>query len=104
MKWVTWVLVVALTGLQYELWFGHSSYFNMWQLKKQLLAQSQKNEQLIHRNQALTAEVKDLAEGKEAITEIARVSLGYIQDGEIFYRFVAPSSESVPDKPRSPTS
>lgn len=88
MKWVTWVLLLALIGLQYELWLGHSSFFNMWNLRKQLLAQSHANESLIQRNRALTAEVKDLAEGTDAIGEIARVSMGYIQKDEVFYRFV----------------
>ena len=34
------------------------------------------------------ATMKDLAEGKDAIAEIARVDLGYIQEGEIYYRMI----------------
>lgn len=104
MRWVTWVLIMALIGLQYELWFGHGNYFNMRQLKSQLLTQSQKNEMLIHRNNSLTAEVKDLAEGNDAIAEMARVNLGYIQTGEIFYRFVPPSALPAPMPPKPPAS
>ena len=34
------------------------------------------------------AEVEDLAHGQEAIAEIARVELGYVQDGEVYYRII----------------
>jgi cell division protein ftsB homolog len=40
------------------------------------------------RNNALSAEVADLTDGSEAITEIARVDLGYIEQGETYYRLV----------------
>ena len=50
--------------------------------------QETENNMLILRNNALSAEVKDLAEGKDAIAEIARVDLGYIQEGEIYYRMI----------------
>ena len=40
------------------------------------------------RNHALAAEVADLASGEAAIAEIARVDLGYVQSGEIYYRFI----------------
>ncbi|WP_373701076.1 septum formation initiator family protein, partial [Neisseria dentiae] len=40
------------------------------------------------RNNALQAEVDDLAKGQDAIAEIARVDLGYIQNGETYYRLV----------------
>ncbi|KZC79327.1 cell division protein FtsB [Neisseria flavescens] len=40
------------------------------------------------RNNFLNAEVEDLAHGQEAIAEIARVELGYVQDGEVYYRII----------------
>lgn len=88
MKWVTWVLLFALAGLQYDLWMGHGSWKDMWKLENDVLEQNSSNEALIQRNRALTAEIKDLAEGKDAINEMARNKLGYIQEGEVFYRFV----------------
>lgn len=88
MKWVTWVLLFALAGLQYDLWMGHGSWKDMWKLENDVLEQNSSNEALIQRNRALTAEIKDLAEGKDAINEMARDKLGYIQEGEVFYRFV----------------
>ncbi|PIT39828.1 cell division protein FtsB [Snodgrassella alvi] len=88
MKWVTWVLLLALGSLQYDLWMGHGGWQDMWKLEKSVVAQNSSNEALIQRNRALTAEVKDLADGKDAINEMARDKLGYIQGGEVFYRFV----------------
>ncbi|PIT14400.1 hypothetical protein BGI32_07525 [Snodgrassella alvi] len=88
MKWVTWVLLFALAGLQYNLWMGHGSWHDMLKLERGVIAQNASNEALIQRNRALTAEVKDLANGKDAINEMARDKLGYIQNGEVFYRFV----------------
>ena len=47
-----------------------------------------KNQTLTLRNNFLNAEVEDLAHGQEAIAEIARVELGYVQDGEVYYRII----------------
>ena len=60
----------------------------MWRLENKVGVQETENNMLILRNNALSAEVKDLAEGKDAIAEIARVDLGYIQEGEIYYRMI----------------
>ncbi|MCP2039546.1 cell division protein FtsB [Neisseria sp. HSC-16F19] len=88
MRWVTYVLILALAGLQYSLWMGKGGWGDMQQLAKQAEQQQQANMQLNACNRALEAEVQDLAEGSDAIAEIARVDLGYVQDGETFYRFV----------------
>ena len=60
----------------------------MWHLQDQVAVQEEKNQALALRNSALAAEVMDLAEGQDAIAEIARVDLGYIQSGETYYRLV----------------
>ncbi|WP_312267315.1 cell division protein FtsB [Neisseria sp.] len=88
MKWVTVFLTCCILGSQYHLWFAKGGWHDMWRLENEVTAQETENNMLILRNNALSAEVKDLAEGKDAIAEIARVDLGYIQDGEIYYRMV----------------
>ncbi|ATD65102.1 cell division protein FtsB [Neisseria weixii] len=88
MKWVTIVLSIALVWFQYSLWFGKGSWGHSDELKEQLAVQEEKNQTLILRNNFLAAEVDDLANGQEAISEIARVELGYVQDGETYYRFI----------------
>lgn len=88
MKWVSCVLLAALLWFQHSLWLGKGGWRDMWQLESGLQTQLQHNQQLAHRNRALAAEVQDLSRGEDAIAEIARVELGYIQEGEIYYRFV----------------
>ncbi|STZ76058.1 cell division protein FtsB [Bergeriella denitrificans] len=88
MKWVTIVLSVALLCFQYSLWFGKGSVGHMEELQEQLVLQTEKNQTLTLRNKFLAAEVDDLANGQEAIAEIARVELGYVQEGETYYRFI----------------
>ena len=88
MKWVTVVLSIVLAYCQYSLWFGKGSIGHTEELQEQLSVQEEKNQTLTLRNQFLAAEVDDLANGQEAISEIARVELGYVQDGETYYRFI----------------
>ncbi|QEY24737.1 cell division protein FtsB [Neisseria animalis] len=88
MKWVTVVLSIAIVYFQYSLWFGKGSVGHTKELQEQLILQTEKNQTLVLRNNFLAAEVNDLANGQEAISEIARVELGYVQEGETYYRFV----------------
>ena len=88
MKWVTLVLIAAIAWFQYSLWLSKGGWRDMWRLENQVKQQEEKNQSLALRNTALAAEVLDLAEGQDAIAEIARVELGYIQSGETFYRLV----------------
>ncbi|WP_353570756.1 septum formation initiator family protein [Candidatus Albibeggiatoa sp. nov. BB20] len=81
-------LVLSLAHLQYQLWLGQSSYQN-WQTMQQQLAQQQAiNKQLQQRNRALIVEVKDLKHGLTVIEEYARMELGLIKQGEVFYQIV----------------
>ena len=88
MKWVTWVLVLALGWFQYSLWLSKGGWRDMWRLQDKVAVQEEKNQALTLRNNALSAEVEDLNNGQDAIAEIARVDLGYIQNGETYYRIV----------------
>ncbi|ENZ7051883.1 cell division protein FtsB [Neisseria gonorrhoeae] len=88
MKWVTVVLSFALVCCQYSLWFGKGSIGRNSSLREQIAVQEEKNQTLALRNHSLAAEVYDLENGQEAFSEIARVELGYIQDGETFYRLI----------------
>lgn len=88
MKWVTLVLLAALLWLQQGLWLSKGGWRDMWRLKAEVEAQSLANDALVVRNQALAAEVEDLRNGQDAIAEIARIDLGYVQSGETFYRIL----------------
>lgn len=88
MKWVTLVLVSAIALFQYQLWIGKGSYHDVVVTDGKIAAQQATNANLQLRNNALSAEVADLTDGNEAITEIARVDLGYIEQGETYYRLI----------------
>ena len=88
MKWVTLVLLAALGHFQYKLWAGKGSYEDLAQIDRRVQAQLAANRVLELRNNALAAEVADLQNGRDAIEEIARTDVGYIAEGEIYYRFV----------------
>ena len=88
MKWVTVVLFATLLWFQQSLWLSKGGWRDMWRLQDNVAVQEEKNQALTLRNNALSAEVEDLNNGQDAIAEIARVDLGYIQNGETYYRIV----------------
>lgn len=88
MKWVVAILLMLLLTLQYRLWFGDGSIQEVWRLTEESRAARAELLRLRGRNQALSAEVRDLKSGLEAIEERARADLGMIGEGETFYRFV----------------
>jgi cell division protein FtsB len=78
------VLLVLLALIQYPLWWGKGGWFQVWDLQRQVAAQSELNEGLRARNAALDAEVCDLRTGTAAIEERARSDLGMMREGEVF--------------------
>ncbi|MGF6148521.1 Cell division protein FtsB [Kingella potus] len=91
MKWTTLVLLAALGHFQYKLWVGKGSYEDVAQMEQRVRTRVASNQILQLRNNALAAEVADLQSGSDAIEEIARTDLGYIAQGEIYYRLVKPA-------------
>lgn len=78
--------ILLLAHLQYQIWQGS---YQDWQTMQQRLAEQQAiNAQLQQRNQALIAEVQDLKQGVDSIEEYARMELGLIKQGEVFYQIV----------------
>ena len=86
MKRITWALLAALAVLQYQIWInggGLRSRYTESQNKAAGIAR--RNAELRRENAMLRAQVDDLKNGYEAVTELARFQLGYIRDGEIYY-------------------
>ena len=96
MKWVTLILAVALVWLQQDLWLSKGGWQDMWRLEGEVAQKHQDNQALMLRNQSLSAEVEDLRNGQDAIAEIARTDLGYVQQGETFYRILPATAASAP--------
>jgi len=90
------LLILALAGLQYRLWFGDGSLSEVVRLGKQLENQKQKLNELDSRNRRLEAQVLDLQNGLDAYEEKARNDLGMIKRGETFYQLVTPPAPARP--------
>ncbi|HET7369393.1 MAG TPA: cell division protein FtsB [Gammaproteobacteria bacterium] len=84
------ILAALLLVMQYRLWIAEDSLPDAWTLQKQVAAQQAENEQLDARNQNLSAEVRDLKRGHEAIEARARKELGMVKSGETFYQIIRP--------------
>ena len=86
--WPYVLLIVLMAVLLSKLWFGQGNWRQVEDLRAQVAAQKKENDELLRRNKALAAEVKDLKSGVEAVEERARNEMGMIKPGETFYRVV----------------
>ena len=88
MKALLVLLVTLLALVQYRLWVGDESLAEVWRLRQAIEHQSAENVLLKSRNQRLEAEVHNLKNGLEAVEERARMELGMIRKGEIYFQIV----------------
>jgi cell division protein FtsB len=86
MRILAGVLAALIVAIQYPLWLGKGGWMRVWDVDRQLAAQSAKNERLELRNGALAADVKDLKQGTDAIEERARYELGMVKGDELFFQ------------------
>ncbi len=88
MRLLTFVLVILLALVQFQLWVGEDGLAGMWRLEKASKRQARENVELTQRNQRLAADVQDLKTGLAAVEERARRELGMIGEGETYYQIV----------------
>jgi cell division protein FtsB len=93
MRLLALALASLLLLIQYPLWLGKGSWLRVWDLDRQLKAQTDDNAKLRVRNDALDAEVRDLKKGLDAVEERARYELGMIKPDEIFFQVVPPQTK-----------
>ena len=86
MKLLACALGALILAIQYPLWLGKGGWLRVWEVERQLEAQQRRNAGLETRNGALTAEVKDLKQGHDAIEERARFELGMVKNDEVFFQ------------------
>ena len=86
MRILAGVFVALIVVIQYPLWLGKGGWMRVWDVDRQVEAQGAKNERLEIRNSALSAEVKDLKQGSDAIEERARYELGMVKNDEVFFQ------------------
>lgn len=95
LRWIAILLIVLLIILQLKLWVGDGGMREVDWLRNQVHAQKVENSKFEQRNKALSAEVEDLKQGKQAIESRARAELGLIKPGEVFYQVVGPAPAST---------
>lgn len=88
LRWIALILLLLLVGLQFKLWSDHGGMHEVDALRVAVKKQSDENDKLIQRNQALEADVSDLKHGEQAVEARARSELGLIKPGEVFYQVV----------------
>ncbi|HUA80432.1 MAG TPA: cell division protein FtsB [Dyella sp.] len=88
LRWIALILLLALIGLQFELWSNHGGMSEVTSLRTAVKKQGEENDKLTQRNQALAADVRDLKHGEQAVEARARGELGLIKPGETFYQVV----------------
>jgi cell division protein FtsB len=77
-------LLTLLVILHGQLWYGRGSVPNVFELRDELAAQSQRNQSAQEANNQLAAEIHDLREGLEMVEEKARMELGMVKSNEIY--------------------
>lgn len=82
------VLIIALVVLQHKLWLGDGNIIQWVSLQQKLKANQETNNQLLSRNKALEADIKELKKGDQALEEQARYELGMVKESETYYQFV----------------
>jgi len=95
MRWLWFVLVILILGLQYRLWFGSPSLPDVWAMESAIAEQKRINQELLERNRRLEAQVEDLKKGLSALEERARSEMGMIGEGETFFQVVP--KQSIPN-------
>lgn len=80
------ILIAVLLLFQYDFWFGKNGYFDYKKASAEIEIHQAEKEKLFQRNQTLSAEVKDLKEGFNAIQERARSQYEMVKPNETYYR------------------
>lgn len=88
MRLVTFILLLLLVMVQFQLWVGEDSLAGVWRLERDIERQKTENVELRQRNERLAAEVEDLKTGLAAVEERARRELGMVHEDETYYQIV----------------
>jgi cell division protein FtsB len=87
-KLLTILMVFILLFLQYRLWFQAGGMQDMWQLKKELALQVEKNQHMKLINKELLSQIRRSHNSRDAAELRARQELGMVKKGETFYQIV----------------
>ncbi|TMH78493.1 MAG: cell division protein FtsB [Betaproteobacteria bacterium] len=90
MKRLAAILALLLLAIQWPLWFGRGGWLRVWDLQHQLDSQRSANSELDARSTAMSAELRSLEQGREAVEEHAREDLHLMRSDEIFFQQPGP--------------
>ena len=99
MRWLLFLLVLLLGGLQYRLWIAEGSLAEKHRLEAHVVEQTRINTELQARNAVLEREVMELQSGNKGVEQRAREQLGLVKEGEALYQIVEPSGSSSQGNP-----
>jgi cell division protein FtsB len=94
MRLLALVLLALTLATQYPLWWGKGGWLSLRNLQAQVESETEKNQALLARNNALQAEVQDLKSGTSAVEERARGELNMIREGEFFVQVLPPPGDA----------
>ncbi|MBV2182790.1 cell division protein FtsB [Castellaniella sp. MT123] len=94
MRLLSLVLLALTLATQYPLWWGKGGWLRLRDLQTQVQAETDNNQALTARNNALQAEVQDLKTGISAVEERARGELNMIRQGEYFVQILPRPADS----------
>lgn len=87
-KVLTFLMVFILLFLQYRLWYQTGGMRDMWQQKKDLALQVEKNEKMKRVNKELLAQIRRSHGNRDAAEFRARQELGMVKKGETYYQII----------------
>jgi cell division protein FtsB len=82
------ILLLLLLYLQLQFWWGEAGLHDLFIIQEHIAKQQLLNAKLQQRNQDLILEVEDLKYQLNTVEEYARMELGLIKQGEVFYQIV----------------
>lgn len=88
MRFIFVFLIGLLVFFSYELLQGDASFQKITALEQKVKQQELRNDAALARNNAMSAEIKDLNEGTQAIEEIARSEQGMLRENEMFIQIL----------------
>ena len=82
------ILVIVFLGLQFRLWSYDGGFLELKNTSDDIFEQKDLIKSLAMRNQRMREEIMDLNRSLNAIEERARMELGLVKDGEVFYMII----------------